>query len=291
MPKSIKSSLLIAVVSLFASTTLSAQTIVPELPEKLSFAGERVPMEYFDVREGVERELITTLNMHSSTTQMLINIRRYLGVIDPLLKKYGVPSDFRYLCIAESGLNPNARSSAGAAGLWQIMPSVGRSKGLIVSDEVDERYHLEKSTEAACSILKENYSRFGSWTMAAAAYNLGSGGVNRRIEHQQVENYFDAFFPEETLRYVNRILSFKILIENMSLYNYVIETDDLHRPLTNYHEITIDSAQIDWSEVARDNMTNYKLLRILNPWIRDYTHNNRNKVRYIVKIPNTDFRE
>ena len=148
-----------------------APTQVPPLPAKLEFAGEAVPLGNYDTRESLTREMLTTLYMHSRTMQTLLASERYFAIIEPILKKYGVPDDFKYLCMAESGLNPEARSGAGAAGLWQLMPAYAKSAGLLVGGEVDERYHVEKSTEAACRYLVDAKRRLGSWTLAAASFN------------------------------------------------------------------------------------------------------------------------
>ena len=172
--------------------------VLPALPETLDFAGERVPLEYFDVREALQRELLVTSYMHSGTFRTLLNMKRYFRVIEPILAKNGIPDDFKYLCMAESALNPETVSPAGAAGLWQFMPKTGREYGLAVGPQVDERYDIERSTEAACSYLRDAYEKFGSWTLAAAAYNAGNAGVSRRMNIQGTESYYDTFLPQET---------------------------------------------------------------------------------------------
>lgn len=260
------------------------------IPTELDFAGERVPVEYFDVYESLQREITVTLYMHSRTLQTLLNSKRYFSVIEPIMERYGVPSDLKYLCMAESGLNPNIKSSAGAAGLWQIMPATGKEFGLLVADGVDERYHIEKSTEAACKYLLDSYKRFGSWTLAAAAYNLGNAGVSRRLSVQGVNDYYDAFLPEETMRYVYRILSLKLLTEQPYAYGYVITGSEYYRPLTDYTTIDVSDKKIDWSQLAKDNGTTYKMLRLLNHWIRDYEYNNPSGRTFTVKIPGPGFR-
>ena len=267
-----------------------APIVIPALPRTLDFAGEAVPLDNYDTRESLTREMLTTFYLHSRTMQTLIATTRYFPIIEPILKKRGVPDDFKYLCMAESGLNPNARSGAGAAGLWQFMPAVGRSYGLETGSNVDERYHVEMSTEAACSYLLEAKEKLGSWTLAAASYNLGMTGVATRLEKQGVSSYYDAFLPEETLRYVFRILSFKLLTQNPSLYGYIIEPYQYMKPLDDYHEIEISRSNIDWSEVAHENGTTYKMLRELNPWIRSYEYSNKTQKAYVLKIPGKDFR-
>lgn len=267
-----------------------ANVVLPPIPESLSFAGEEVPLDNYDVRESLQRELLVTDYLHSRTFLTLLNTERYFSIILPIMEKYGIPEDYKYICMAESGLDPDVVSYAGAGGLWQIMPATGRSFGLEVGKQVDERYHIEMCTEAACKYFLDSYKRFGSWTLAAAAYNLGDAGVSRRIKAQGVDDYYDAFFPAETMRYVYRILSLKLLTENPAAYGYQIEESEYYKPLTDYHEVQINDAQIDWSAFAKENGTTYKMLRELNHWIRDYTHSNAKRKTYTVKIPNAGFR-
>lgn len=262
-----------------------AQVEVPPLPARLDFAGEPVPMQNQDTRESLMREMLTTFYMHSRTLQTILASERYFAVIEPILAKYGVPDDFKYLCMAESGLNPEARSGAGAGGLWQLMPAYAKSAGLLVGDEVDERYHIEKSTEAACRYLIDAKRRLGSWTLAAAAFNAGVAGVSRRLEKQGVESYYDLFLPNETLRYVFRVLSFKLLMSDPAAYGYQIDKKEYYPLLPAYEEVIIDDPEIDWAAFAREHGTHYKQIRQLNPWIRDYDHANKAGRSYTVKIP------
>lgn len=262
-----------------------ARVEVPPLPDKLDLAGEPVPMQNQDTRESLMREMLTTLYMHSRTMQTLLASKRYFAIIEPILAKYGVPNDFKYLCMAESGLNPEARSGAGAGGLWQLMPAYAKSAGLLVGDEVDERYHIEKSTEAACRYLIDAKRRLGSWTLAAAAFNAGVAGVSRRLEKQGVESYYDLFLPNETLRYVFRVLSFKLLMSDPAAYGYQIDKKEYYPLLPAYEEVTIDDLEIDWAAFAREHGTHYKQIRQLNPWIRDYDYTNKAGRSFTVKIP------
>ena len=262
-----------------------AQVEVPPLPARLDFAGEPVPMQNQDTRESLMREMLTTFYMHSRTLQTILASERYFAVIEPILAKYGVPDDFKYLCMAESGLNPEARSGAGAGGLWQLMPAYAKSAGLLVGDEVDERYHIEKSTEAACRYLIDAKRRLGSWTLAAAAFNAGVAGVSRRLEKQGVESYYDLFLPNETLRYVFRVLSFKLLMSDPAAYGYQIDKKEYYPLLPAYEEVTIDDPEIDWAAFAREHGTHYKQIRQLNPWIRDYDYTNKAGRSFTVKIP------
>ncbi len=262
-----------------------ARVEVPPLPDKLDLAGEPVPMQNQDTRESLMREMLTTFYMHSRTLQTILASERYFAVIEPILAKYGVPDDFKYLCMAESGLNPEARSGAGAGGLWQLMPAYAKSAGLLVGDEVDERYHIEKSTEAACRYLIDAKRRLGSWTLAAAAFNAGVAGVSRRLEKQGVESYYDLFLPNETLRYVFRVLSFKLLMSDPAAYGYQIDKKEYYPLLPAYEEVIIDDPEIDWAAFAREHGTHYKQIRQLNPWIRDYDYTNKAGRSFTVKIP------
>lgn len=261
-----------------------------ELPSQLDFAGERVPLELPDVAEALEREMSVTMYMHSRTLQTLRATKRYFPYIEKILQKYGVPTDFKYLCMAESGLNPNAVSSAKAAGLWQFMTSAAKDFGVETGDNVDLRYELEASTEAAAKYLKNSYERYGNWTLAAASYNAGLTGVTRRSNIQGVENYYDLFLPEETMRYVYRILSMKLVEQNPEKYGFKLSQSDYLKPFVNYTEIQVNDTQIDWSALAAKYGTNYKILRTLNPWIREYQYTNKSGKSYTVKMPNKDFR-
>ncbi len=269
-----------------------ANVMIPEVPKNMTFAGESVPFEHFDVAESYQREMLVTLYMHSKTSLTLLKTKRYFSIIEPILERNGVPTDFKYLCCIESGLDEDAVSVAGAGGLWQFMPATGKSYGLLIDSGVDERFHIEKATEAACTMLKELYDKFGSWTLAAAAYNLGPNGVERRMGLQSgVDNYYDAYFPLETRRYMFRILSFKTLLEEgPEKYGYRIGKKDYYKPLTDFHEIEVSGANIDWPAVAEQNGTNYKMLRLLNNWIRDYDYKNTGGRTFKVRIPNNNFR-
>lgn len=268
-----------------------SMVVLPKLPAAMDFAGERVPLENYDTRESLERELCGTIYMHSRTLSSLLNMTRYFPVIEPILARNGIPADFKYLCLAESGLNPNISSGVGAAGLWQLMPALGKSCGLEVGPQIDERYHIEKATQTACDYLRDSYKRFGSWTMAAASYNLGNAGLAKRAEKQRINNYYDLFLPEETLRYVHRILAWKLVAENPALYGFIIPADSYHQPLDNYREVETDSQKIDWAAFALQHNTSYKMLRELNHWIRDYDCANPSQRTYKVKIPGRRFRE
>ena len=264
---------------------------IPQLPERLDLAGEPVPLDNYDTRESLMREMLSTIYLHSRTMLTLLATQRYFPIIEPILKKYGVPDDFKYLCMAESGLDPNAGSSAGAAGLWQLMPAYARSAGLYIGGGVDERYDIEKSTEAACQYLLDAKEKFGSWTLAAASYNVGVAGTARRLEKQGVDSYYDLYLPTETMRYVFRVLAFKLITPNPAAYGYRINPEDYYRPLPAYTEVVVSGTQIDWAEEARKYGTNYKRLRELNHWIRDYDYRNKTAHRFVLKVPKPGTRQ
>ena len=268
-----------------------AASVIAPLPAKLDFAGETVPLQYADVREALEREMGVTMYMHSRTMLTLRATKRYFPVILPIMKQYGIPEDFKYLCMAESGLNPNAVSTAKAAGLWQFMTGAAKDFGVETGSNVDMRFHIEIATHAACKYLKKAYERFGSWTLAAASYNVGQAGVSTRMGEQGVKSYYDLFLPEETMRYVYRILSFKIVERSPAEYGFFLTPENYLQPFENYKKVSVSDAEINWSEFAAANGTNYKILRILNPWIRSYSYSNPSRKSYEVLVPTGRFRE
>ena len=252
-------------------------------PTTTDFAGETAPLHVVDVRERLDRELLINANLHSTTTLILKRANRAFPVIEPILQKYGIPDDFKYLAVIESGL-VNAVSSAGARGVWQFMPETAKEKGMEINDFVDERYHLEKSTEAACKYLLAAKNKFGSWTMAAASYNGGMNGVNKKIEEQQVTNYYDLALTEETSRYVFRILALKEIMKNPGKYGFNIYPTDLYSPIPT-KKIEVDSTITDLASFAKTQGINYKILKIHNPWLRDKKLVNPNKKKYEIEIP------
>jgi hypothetical protein len=235
------------------------------IPASLDFCGESVPLDRFEIKERLDRELLVNAFWQSNATLIIKRSKRYFEIIEPILKLNGVPDDFKYLAVAESGLQ-NAVSSAGAKGIWQFMASSAKEYGLEVTNDVDERYHLQKATEAACEYLLKGHAQFGSWTMAAAAYNRGSNGIRRDLSKQLISDYYDMHLNSETARYVFRILAFKTIIENPKLYGYHIENKDYYGniPTTS---ITVDTTIENISEYASQLGTNYHVLKSLNPWI------------------------
>lgn len=252
-------------------------------PNTIDFAGEVAPLQISDVRERLDRELLINANLHSTTTLIIKRANRVFPVIEPILAKYGVPDDFKYLAVIESGLT-NATSSAGARGVWQFMSDTAKEKGMEVNDYVDERYHLEKSTEAACKYLLAAKEKFGSWTLAAASYNGGMNGVNKRVEEQQVSNYYDLALTEETSRYVFRILALKEIMKSPTKYGFNIYQSDLYN-LIPTKKVEVDSTINDLASFAKTQGINYKILKIHNPWLRDKKLLNVSKKKYEIEIP------
>lgn len=260
-----------------------------ELPSKLTFAGEEVPLDYYDVRENLDRELLSTVYFHSQTIRYIKNAPRYFAIIEPILKSYGIPEDFKYLCVAESGFNERAISSAKAVGLWQLLEGTAKDAGLEVNAEVDERFHVEKATEVACRIFKSNYQKFGSWALVAAAYNSGRTFIDRQLTTQRVKSYYDLQFGEETTRYVFRILSFKLVMEDPEKYGFYIPEDQLY-PIIKTKYVEVKRSVTDWSTFAIDNGINYKILKTFNPWLRETYLKNPTMKTYKIKIPEKGFR-
>lgn len=262
---------------------------VPAIPRSLSFAGEDVPLNYFDVKESIQRELMVISYWHASITYIIQLNNRYKDEIKSILKAEGLHEDFYYLCIAESGLQPVV-SSANAGGYWQFLAGTAKEYKLIVDEEVDERYNIEKSTKAAVAYFKKAYAEFGTWTMAAASFNIGISNVRYRMNIQSLKNYYDMQFPEETARYVYRALAFKILLEDPRRFGFYIGAEDLYKPL-EYTEVTVKGKVDNWSEFAAKHKTNFKLLKMYNQWIRSNKLENRQNHTFVVKIPKEGTRE
>lgn len=253
------------------------------IPDSLFFAGERVPLENFDTRESLDRELTSTSYRHASTILIIKRANRYFPIIEKILVENGMPSDFKYLVAAESEM-VNVVSPVGATGFWQIMESTGKEYGLEINSEVDERYHIEKSTLFAISYLKKSYEKYNNWTLAAASYNGGRAGVDRQIGIQGENNYYDLLLTDETARYLFRILSYKLIISDPQKYGFDIPEPERYQPL-RYIELKVDSAIPDFGQFAKDHGTNYKLLKFLNPWLRQPTLTNKHGKEYIIKMP------
>ena len=255
-----------------------------EIPESVSFAGEPMPIERFDVKESFDRELLSNAYFHSQTIRYIKLAPRYFPVIEPILKEKGIPDDFKYLAVAESGFNPQAISPARAVGFWQFMKGTAQDYGLEVNSLVDERYHIEKSTYAACQYLLDSYEKFGSWTLVAASYNRGRSGIQKQLTRQKTNNYYDLLITTETARYVYRITALKTIMENPESYNFYISDDEKY-PLIKTKDVVIKGAVANFADFAKEHGINYKLLKYFNPWLRDIHLTNSKGKKYIVKIP------
>jgi hypothetical protein len=260
----------------------------PTIPEKVEFAGEDMPIHLFDVRESLERELIVNMNFHSNTLQYIKRISRYFPVIEPVLAENGIPDDFKYLSLIESDLM-NKVSPTGATGFWQFMKTAATECGLEVNAEVDERYHIEKSTAAACKYLNEAHRIFGNWTMAAASYNMGKSGLSKQVKRQQCNYYYDLLLNDETMRYVYRIAAVKIIMNDPQKYGFKVPDHEKYQVIP-YTEVAVKTAVADWSDFAFKYQTNYKMLKYLNPWLRDNKLTNNARKTYYIKIPAEGFR-
>lgn len=256
--------------------------ILPAVPMQLDFAGEKVPLESSDVFERMDRELLVNTFWHSNSILMLKRAEKYFPIIEPILSSHGIPEDFKYLAVIESGLI-NATSPAGAKGFWQLMRGTAREYGLEVNSNVDERLHLEFSTEVACIYLKKAYEKFGSWTLAAAAYNAGRSRVARYLDYQQADNYYDLLFGEETGRYVFRILAAKLLFENPELYGFNLSSQQKYTP-NEVRWVDVDTAIVSLAKFASNFDMNYKELKLLNPWLLEPHLNNKSRKPYKIAV-------
>jgi hypothetical protein len=255
-----------------------------KIPSAMDFAGEAVPLHDQDVRERLDRELLVNSYWHSQTLYIMKEYPQIISLVEPILEKNGVPKDFVYLCIAESGLQVNAQSPAGAMGLWQFIKSTGQAYGLTINGEIDERLSYEKSTEAACRYLIEAKERFGSWTTAAASYNRGMEGMEAAVKRQKTGNYYDLYLVPETARYIYRILALKQILQNPQQYGFFLESEELY-PEYKYKTVAVDSTISDLPSFAAQQGTNYKTLRVLNPWIINYSLTNKEGKTYEFKLP------
>ncbi|MDP2687481.1 MAG: lytic transglycosylase domain-containing protein [Aequorivita sp.] len=253
------------------------------LPEKMDFAGEAVPLENPDIRERMDRELLVNVYWQSNGLLLFKRANKYFPQIEPLLKKYGLPDDFKYLAVAESGLEYTS-SPAGASGIWHFMKGTGVEYGLEINDYVDERYNLEKATMVAAEYLKNAKNKFGSWTMAAASYNAGVGGMNKQINRQSQTSYYDLLLNDETSRYVFRILALKEMMTNPQKYGFNFREKDLYTHIPTY-KVKVTTPVENWSEWVKAYGINYKILKLHNPWLRDTFLKNATGKEYFIEIP------
>ena len=254
-----------------------------DIPNVMTFAGERVPLQDTDVRERLDREIHVNTYWHSNMLLMIKKANRFFSEIEPLLKKYNLPDDFKYLAVAESGLD-NVTSHAGASGFWQFMKATGKEYGLEINNYVDERYNLELATKVAAQYLINSKELFGSWTNAAAAYNAGNAGITKQMKRQDATDYYSLLLNSETGRYVFRILAFKEILSNPEKYGFYVDQQDLYQAIPT-KTIIIDTPVEDFAKFAKQQGINYKILKIHNPWLRDTYLKNASGKAYSIKIP------
>ena len=254
-----------------------------KLPNNLNLAGERVPLENPDIKERMDRELLVNTYWQSNGLLLIKRANKYFPLLEPLLKKYGLPDDFKFLALAESAFIDET-SSAGAAGMWHFMRATGKEFGLEINKNVDERYNIEKSTKVAAEYLIKSKKRFGSWTLAAASYNAGNYGISKRLKAQQVNNYYDALLPDETERYIFRILALKEVITNPKKYGFVYDKEDLYT-LQKTRIVKVDTAISNIALFAKKFGITYKELKLHNAWLRENKLNNKSRKLYKIKIP------
>jgi hypothetical protein len=252
-------------------------------PKNILFAEEQVPLDEPEVYERFDRELHSNTYFHSNTILYFKKANRWFPVIEPILKENGIPDDFKYLALIESGLD-NVVSPAGATGFWQFMKATGLEYGLQINGEVDERYHLEKATVAACKYLKDSYYKYGSWALVAASYNAGKGKITKELGRQKADSYYDLLLNNETGRYVFRILAVKQIFTNPEQYGFNIRKKDLYSPL-EFKTIIVDSSINSFPQFAADNNISYKILKYFNPWLREAYLKNSSGTSYEIKLP------
>jgi len=258
-----------------------------DIPADLNFAGEPVPQEDPEIMERIDREFLVNTYWQSNAILLMKRAHKYFPVIEPILAKNGIPEDFKYLAVAESGLQ-NVVSHAKATGFWQIMKATGKEYGLEINANVDERYHLEKSTEVACRYLNKYKNKYGSWTLAAAAYNTGTGSVDKYLRIQKANDYYDLLLGEETGRYVFRIMAIKEILSHPEKYGFDIEKDDLYSAVPTF-TVEVDEPVANFADFAKDYEISYKILKRHNPWLREPHLNNQSGKKYVIEIPNKGY--
>ena len=239
----------------------------PRFENEQTIFGQTYNLSRYDLHERYERELTNICYTHNTTLLTLKRANRYFPILEPILRQEGVPTDFLYLCCIESSLNVRAKSPAGACGLWQFMSETGKQYGLVINDEVDERYNVEKSTHAACRYFKDAYARFGDWMAVAAAYNGGMAGLRKKLNDQQAESPMDLLLPDETSRYMFRIMAYKELFADPYRFGFVLYSDQLYRPIRTT-TVTVSSSIPSLTRWAKEHGLSYYLLKEFNPWLR-----------------------
>jgi hypothetical protein len=263
--------------------TATTGSVIP--PDQVELFGTKIDLRRFDMRERYDREINSFAYFHSTTMMYIKRANKYFPIIEPILKANGIPDDFKYLAVIESNLDIRSVSPAKAVGIWQLMTVTGRENGLEINDQIDERYHLEKATEAACRYLKTAYSRYGDWFNVAASYNAGMARISSELKNQMVSSSFDLLLVEETSRYLFRIMAIKELFSNPYKYGFVLKPENLYQPVsTNKVEISQDIP--DLAEFAQSYGLNYRQLKEFNPWLRDRKLKiSTSGKKYILDIP------
>lgn len=275
--------------ALFAELTAqNVNTVPPSVPSEAVFAGQTIKLDRADLRERMDRELIAFTYSHNMSTLMIKRANRYFPEIEPILKRMGVPDDLKYLMVIESNLDPQASSSAGAAGLWQFTQSTGRAYGLEVNSNIDERYNTVKATEAACRFLLEAYAKYGNWMTVAASYNGGQQGMDRRIEAQHQTDALNMWLVEETSRYMFRLLAVKMLFENPSQFGFTFKREDLYPYIPAKRQVKITDPVEDLVKFAEDHNISYADLKRANLWLRESKLNNKSHRTYYIDIPDVE---
>lgn len=254
------------------------------VPEKMEFAGEQITFDRYDKRERMDRELNSFTYFHSTTLLLFKRANRFFPIIEPVLRQQGVPDDLKYLAVIESNLDPRAVSPARAAGLWQFLQSTAKQYGLETTSSVDERYHVEKSTEAACRYLKEAYRKYGSWSAAALSYNGGQARITNGLKNQGVDDSLDLWLAEETSRYYYRMLAIKEIFENPQQYGFIIKPEHLYKPM-QFKEVEVSFSIPDLAEFAKQHNITYAQLKDFNSWLRDTGLSNPSGKTYTLLIP------
>lgn len=255
-----------------------------DLNRSFAFAGESLPEDNFDVKERLDREILVNAYSHANTMMNIKHSRRYFPLFERILAAHGLPDDFKYLAVAESNFRFGT-SSAGAKGLWQFMPATAKGFGLEITEDVDERLHVEKSTEAACKLLQNYHKRFGSWMLAATAYNFGETRMARELASQQADNFFDLNLNTETSRYLFRIIAIKEIMRNPGSYGFVLEEDDYYQPLNDYKVLEVSSTIPNLKKFAAENGVSYRMLKLFNPWLISEKLTVRPGKTYSLKLP------
>ncbi|MDO6492110.1 MULTISPECIES: lytic transglycosylase domain-containing protein [unclassified Cellulophaga] len=258
-----------------------------DIPADLNFAGEAVPLTDPEVMERIDREFLVNTYWQSNALLLMKRANKYFPIIEPILAKNGVPDDFKYLAVAESGLQ-NVVSPAGATGFWQIMRATGKEYGLEVNSNVDERYHIQKSTEVACKYLKKYKNKFGNWTLAAASYNAGAGAINKYLTQQKVDSYYDLLLGQETGRYLFRIMAIKEILSAPEKYGFEISEDEMYKAVPSF-TVDLDVPVSNFADFANEYEINYKILKRHNPWLREPHLNNNSRKKYTIEIPNKGY--